>query len=375
MQQISKLIDRFWSRKNRAKENKQLLESLEQDADEIQAQHRNEFEDSLTGANLEKMPEERRQRVFRNLQRHIQQQQSVSDQAFPPYHLQSKRRYAFIRVAAAAILMLALGSMIAIRQIQQGIQADATGIALSKDITKKNDSQAVLSFSMPDRSTVHLAPGAAITYTTDYNNRNRDISLTGQARFDVTKNPNLPFQVSARGYTVTALGTIFLVNANASDRMLVALLEGKVAVQKITTTAEKTEAHILLPGEELLIDLQNQQLKHFDMASSKAHKAEEYALHPELAAPKIGSQRIVLHFSDTPVLTVISQLQELYGKTFVYDQQQLSREVYSGSLSLGDGSSIDSLRKTLNILFSGSNLGFSIEADQIKIKRKETQNN
>src|SRR5690606_1267183 len=91
-----------------------------------------------------------------------------------------------------------------------------------------NSSGRMLSITLPDESIVHLAPGATIYHAVNFNSDHRNIDLIGRARFDVAKNPDLPFTVTSRGYTVTALGTIFLVDDTRGNHLKIALLEGQV---------------------------------------------------------------------------------------------------------------------------------------------------
>ncbi len=80
--------------------------------------------------------------------------------------------------------------------------------------------------------------------------------MTGEAFFEVAKNPEKPFVVETEGLTTLVLGTSFNVHAYPeSPEIKVALLEGKVQVQN--NTSSELQTSILSPGEELLAPRDN----------------------------------------------------------------------------------------------------------------------
>jgi transmembrane sensor len=84
---------------------------------------------------------------------------------------------------------------------------------------------------LPDGSLVWLNAGSKLAYSSDYNKESRQVQLTGEAYFDVAKNPNLPFEVLTDELMITALGTSFNVEAFVSGRVEVALNTGKVKIE------------------------------------------------------------------------------------------------------------------------------------------------
>ncbi len=82
--------------------------------------------------------------------------------------------------------------------------------------------------TLADNSVVHLDVGSEITVT--MNDKAREITLTsGRALFDVAKDRERPFFVTAGGTRTTALGTKFQIQ-HSSDRVVVVLTEGSVSV-------------------------------------------------------------------------------------------------------------------------------------------------
>lgn len=78
-----------------------------------------------------------------------------------------------------------------------------------------------------DGTQIWLNAGSTMSYTSGFNTTSRNIRLSGEAYFEVAKNPKLPFCVEARGCTLTVLGTKFNVSAYDEDPIVqAALMEG-----------------------------------------------------------------------------------------------------------------------------------------------------
>jgi transmembrane sensor len=86
-------------------------------------------------------------------------------------------------------------------------------------------------FSLLDGSRVTLGASSQLDVPDAYDRRSRDVSLQGQAYFEVAPNPAKPFRVHAGRAMTEVLGTRFDVRAYREDSTLaVAVAEGSVAV-------------------------------------------------------------------------------------------------------------------------------------------------
>lgn len=107
--------------------------------------------------------------------------------------------------------------------------------------------------TLKDGSVVTLNSESTISYTSDYGDSLREITLTGEAFFDVAKNPQRPFVVKSGNVATTALGTSFNISSFPEDQqVVVSLATGKVEVKElINQLGEPTEHYILYPGEQI----------------------------------------------------------------------------------------------------------------------------
>jgi ferric-dicitrate binding protein FerR (iron transport regulator) len=111
-------------------------------------------------------------------------------------------------------------------------------------ITEVADAGVQQQIELPDGSQVWLNPNSEVSYPPKF--KKREVRLTGEAFFDVVKNDEAPFTVSAGELNVTVHGTRFEVVAREDkDRSTVTLHSGSVAVA--AGEAEMT----LEPGNQL----------------------------------------------------------------------------------------------------------------------------
>jgi len=105
--------------------------------------------------------------------------------------------------------------------------------------TMKGETRVV---SLTDGSVVHLNTSSAVRVA--YGDKRRLIRLeSGQAYFNVRKDPNRPFLVAVRGTEVEAVGTAFDIEAFGPE-MAVTVVEGEVVVRRTGISEEADDAGI-----------------------------------------------------------------------------------------------------------------------------------
>jgi ferric-dicitrate binding protein FerR (iron transport regulator) len=97
---------------------------------------------------------------------------------------------------------------------------------------------------LPDGSTVWLNGDTKLKYNSDFSDA-RNVELTGEALFEVTKNPNRLFTVNAEELRLEVYGTTFNVKSYPEDLISeVALVEGSVGLFRDKQLLKK-----MVPGE------------------------------------------------------------------------------------------------------------------------------
>jgi len=104
---------------------------------------------------------------------------------------------------------------------------------------------------LPDGSTVWLNAGSRIQYEPGFNGAVREVTLQGEAFFDVVKIPSRPFIVHAGEINIKVLGTAFDVKSYDEDKTIeTTLIRGLV---QITRAGGQQQAPILLHPHQKIV--------------------------------------------------------------------------------------------------------------------------
>lgn len=191
-------------------------------------------------------------------------------------------------------------------------------------------------FTLPDSSSVTLAPGS--TLRLQKHKDKRLVQMTGKVYFNVRHDDRAPFRVDAGSGFVKVLGTRFHVDSR--DPISVSVVSGKVLFSAIRSGEE---ALILTKGQSAVLD----------PAASKP--VEITPKHPNPAAWATGE----FIYDNTPLPEVLSELSEYYDVTLVaFDAGHSSGE----SRSLSGEFSTSSLQEILNLINSALGTDIQIES-------------
>ncbi len=138
-----------------------------------------------------------------------------------------------------------------------GRVVDRTGVRATGDPALRNDY--TNTDYLKDGSRVTLNRYSALTVPKNFKGTAREVTLRGEALFEVAKNAGKPFRVVTGELTVEVLGTVFNVNAyRENPEIVTTLLEGRVAVREIDNGQEL----LLSPGERAVYSLNEKELVH-----------------------------------------------------------------------------------------------------------------
>ncbi|WP_214225829.1 FecR domain-containing protein [Pedobacter sp. B4-66] len=106
--------------------------------------------------------------------------------------------------------------------------------------------------TLSDSSVVTLGAGSSISYPERFTDSTREVSLQGEAFFEITKNPEKPFIVQTGDVQTKVLGTSFKIEAFKGQKIAVAVATGKVQVDRKMAGSGKLESlAVLLPGDAI----------------------------------------------------------------------------------------------------------------------------
>ncbi|MEO1050562.1 MAG: FecR domain-containing protein [Bacteroidota bacterium] len=196
-----------------------------------------------------------------------------------------KTSIGYLKIAASLLLILATGWTI------------WYSVFKSETVVHKTANEKGVIAYLPDSSRVWLNRHSSLSYTKGFS-AGRDVSITGEVYFEVTKDEANPFTVNAGVSKVTVLGTSFNVESD-STAVKVSLIEGKVRFDTDTQSLD------LAPGETGIYKLEPNSL-------SKSATSNINVL-----AWKTGT----IIFESTSLEEVLRVLERVYGITYTRQDQ------------------------------------------------------
>lgn len=171
--------------------------------------------------------------------------------------------------------------------------------------------------TLPDGTKVTLNAGTTIAYPNAFISKNREVSLTGEAFFEVTSDASHPFVVKADDVRVEVLGTEFNVKAYAEDeRVEVSLSEGKVRVQD----QNRGTPVYLTPGEQAYYDKETAKL------TSRAVNLAHY----------ISWKEGQYYFKALPLKEITRQLERIFNIRILIASADLGNIILTGDFTRGE---------------------------------------
>jgi ferric-dicitrate binding protein FerR (iron transport regulator) len=201
---------------------------------------------------------------------------------------------------------------------------------------------------LSDGSTIVVNASSRIRYPQQFSATGRDVYLEeGEAFFTVAPNPESAFTVHTGDIHTTALGTTFNIRDYAHEnRITVALLSGKVKIDRTRNGKSEGTAMILMPNEQVYYDVQSLQL-----VKSTFTQPEEIT----------GWKQGYLVFKDASYNEVITEIENRYGVTII-NQSDKKEWKYTGFFRE------ESLQDVIETICLAKSLSYSISNDTIVLK-------
>lgn len=265
-----------------------------------------------------------------------------------------------------AVLTLSDGSKIILEDAKKGLLANQAGVSIqktadgellysfAKDVgseSRKLPEEVIYNkietpfggkyqINLPDGSKVWLNSASTLRFPALFSGNTREVELSGEAYFDVAKNPDKPFKVVTKDQIVEVLGTQFNINSYSDEETIkTTLIEGSVKI------IYKNRVVLLSPGQQFQPN----------MNSSKVVEADT----EEVTAWKDG----YFLFKDEDIQSIMRKISRWYNV-----------EVnYSGNIpEVGFGGNISrskDINEVLNVLQLTNAVHFKVEGRRITVMR------
>ncbi len=146
---------------------------------------------------------------------------------------------------------------------------------------------------LPDSTMVWLNAGSSVRYNSLFNMKNREVTMTGEAFFQVKRDEKKKFRVRSGSLDVVVYGTSFNIK-NYSDDIFheITVMEGKIGL-----ISHGRETRQLTQGDQAVMN-------------RKINTITYKSANPEVVAAWIKNELV---FDNTPIEEVIKYLERWYG--------------------------------------------------------------
>jgi len=191
-----------------------------------------------------------------------------------------------LRIAASVILISTLAYI---------------GTKITSVRTERAPVAALSTHTLPDGSVVSLNAGSKIAYQKGFGINNRNLTLKGEAYFEVGQNAALPFIITSGDASIKVTGTTFNVKAYTDQAEIrVTVTSGTVLLYE---TAKPAGEAVLHAGETGI----------YDRAMKTVNKMEAVDMND------ISWKTKILDFNNTPLQEAADILENTYHQTIVVD--------------------------------------------------------
>ena len=230
-----------------------------------------------------------------------------------------RQNYFFKKTAvywAAAVIILSLGIGWLYGHNHKSSYALLTEGKLLREISNETKANKIVMLS--DGSKLILKPDSKISFPEKFLFEKREVYLSGEAFFQVSKDAKRPFLVYANELITKVLGTSFTISArNKIHKTTVEVTEGKVSVFRQTDFSETKNQKVLQSKGVVLTS--NQKLV-FEEESANMFKTLRDK--PEVV---ITSEKVkTFDFVNIPASTVLNDLKEAYQVDIIFDKDLLN---------------------------------------------------
>lgn len=203
-------------------------------------------------------------------------------------------------------------------------------VAINNAEVIRNFNQSALpkKVNLQDGSYVLLKPGASITYPKQFARQKREVFLTGEAFFQISKNPDRPFLIFNNNTVTRVVGTSFTIKTDEKTHQTeVSVRTGRVIVTEndqhnfIKSVLNKPAEVVLVPNQKTIYTSKNQYFK-----------TTLVALPVPVLEHNEQLNKADFVFNETPVATVLKSLENIYGIK-INATKEVGEETFTGDVS------------------------------------------
>jgi len=181
---------------------------------------------------------------------------------------------------------------------------------------------------LPDGSTVWLNAGSKLSYGQPFGDKERSVTLSGEAYFDVVKNKT-PFIIHTNGASIKVLGTAFNVRSYPLEKKVeTSLVHGRV---EVTLDNNPENKYVLKPSQKLVLtteEVKAKKKKDRQQNPIVVLSTIHYLDNNTIAETSWVDNKLV--FEDETFEEIARKMERWYGVTIQFKAAKLKQERLTG---------------------------------------------
>lgn len=247
--------------------------------------------------------------------------------------LPKRKVFAFNTVARiAASIVLLIGVLFISYQYLK-----TSSIASDSTIVQLTSNQQIIEKTLPDGTRIRLTKNSKLSYPTTFEGTTREVTLEGEAFFDVHHNEQQPFIVHTQQTDIRVLGTSFHVVAN-KEGVHLAVKTGRVQfsnAKERVILVENEEASFLVSENSIhktsatTSVRRNFVFEHTPLEEVLAQLSQAFDMTISLESSNLGNAELSADFENEKIENIVSIIETTFCLT--------SKKTENGYLLLGKG--------------------------------------
>lgn len=198
-----------------------------------------------------------------------------------------------------------------------------------------------------DSTKVWLNSESELKYPVRFSSDARNVELTGEAYFEVTKDKSRPFRVYSLGQVVEVFGTEFNISSYKNDPVISTTLVNGIV--KVSSLDNPSNNQMLYPNHQTFFDKGDQTIK-------------QHVVNPaEYIAWKDGR----FYFSNERLDTIMYTLQRWYNIDVHFQNETIKKYRFTGNVKR-----YDNFEQILKLIQKTNEIDYEIKDQTVEIKAK-----
>ena len=270
----------------------------------------------------------------------------------------SKRKLAFIGIAAGIFTIFFINYSL---RLDKSVTKQTNNAFVNEVVTKRGSKSSI---NLPDGTIVRLNTDSRLTYLNFTAGKNREVTLIGEAYFDVAHDSSRPFIIHTGKINIKVLGTSFNVRNYPQDKELeTSLIKGKI---EVSLESRPEDIITLKPTEKLIIAKEQDELATATKVKSSIDNkvvltSITYLRHDSLVAETSWLNDKMV-FVNQPLDKIAIELERKYAITVSFKDEKVKKYRYTGVFENV------SLEKVFQLIKYSKNINYKIDDKNIVIE-------